>query len=70
MCECHDGVCGRCMGGKLIVVGAIVIANQLWLNWSWWLVIGGLLVIKGLLKVAMPGGCGHCAAEMPKKGKK
>ena len=70
MCECHGGVCGKCMGGKLIVVGAIVIANQLWLNWSWWLVIGGLLVVKGLLKVAMPGGCGHCSAEMPKKGKK
>ena len=68
--NCCDGVCSKCWGTKYIVVGLILIANQLWLGWSWWLVIGGLLVLKGVLKLAMPGGCGHCASMAMKKGKK
>ncbi|MEK6946120.1 MAG: hypothetical protein AABX32_00785 [Nanoarchaeota archaeon] len=70
MCgTCHDGVCSKCMGGKLIVVGAIVIANQYWSIVGWWYLLGALLVLKGVVKLAMPGGCGHCATEV-KKGKK
>lgn len=70
MCECHDGICSKCWGGQYIVLGVVVFV----VAWKWpmyiWHVLGALLVIKGLMKLAMPGGCGHCA-EMPvKKGKK
>ena len=69
-CGCCDGVCGKCWGVKYIVVGLILIANQQWFQWSWWLVIGALLVLKGVLKLAMPMGCGHCQTMPAKKGKK
>ncbi len=71
MCGCHDGVCSKCWGGKYIVIGAVVFVTA----WKWpmyiWHVLGVLLVLKGVMKLAMPNGCGHCAAEMPvKKGRK
>ena len=70
MGQCCDGVCGKCWATKYIVVGLILVANQLWLKWDIWVVIGALLVLKGIIKLAMPGGCGHCK-EMPmKKGRK
>ena len=68
-CGCDGGVCSKCWGVKLIVLGAILIANQLWFKWSWWVLIGALLILKGIMKLAMPMGCGHCQPEM-KKGRK
>ncbi|MBI2653532.1 hypothetical protein HYX02_01850 [Candidatus Woesearchaeota archaeon] len=67
---CHDGVCGKCWAAKFIVVGLVLIANQYWFGWDIWVVIGVLLVLKGVLKLAMPGGCGHCKPSEMKKGKK
>ena len=69
-CECSGGVCGKCMAGKFIVIGVIVLAVALYWPMYIWHVLGVLLVLKGVMKLAMPMGCGHCAAEMPKKGKK
>ncbi len=49
----------RMMGAKLVVLGALVFANiylQL-LSWPWF--IGGILVLEGLLKLAVPC-CRHC----------
>ena len=70
MGQCCDGVCGKCHATKYIVVGVVVLVTA----WKWpmyiWHVLGALLVLKGVAKLAMPGGCGHCS-EMPmKKGKK
>ena len=65
---CHDGICSKCCAGKYIVVGLIVVLNQLRFKWDIWVVLGVLLILKGLLKWAMPS-CGHCQPEM-KKGKK
>ena len=70
MGQCCDGVCGKCHATKFIVVGLVLIANQLWLKWDIWVVIGALLVLKGVMKLAMPGGCGHCREMPAKKGKK
>ncbi len=65
---CHDGMCGKCHAGKWIVFGLILIVNQLYLKWDVWVVIGMLVVLKGIMKLALhassPG-----QAEM-KKGKK
>ena len=70
MGQCCDGVCGKCHAAKFVVVGLVLIANQLWLKWDIWVVIGALLVLKGIMKLAMPGGCGHCSEMPAKKGKK
>ena len=67
---CHDGVCGKCWGAKYLVVGIVLIANQWWFKWDIWVVIGVLLILKGVLKLAMPM-CSHCQPSMStKKGKK
>ncbi len=66
---CHDGICSRCWGIKYIVIGVVVFVTA----WKWpnyiWHVLGVLLVLKGVIKLAMPMGCGHCS-EPSKKGKK
>ncbi|MEK6891744.1 MAG: hypothetical protein AABX25_01030 [Nanoarchaeota archaeon] len=68
---CCDGVCSKCWGSKWIVFGLILVANQMWFKWDVWVVVGALLILKGVMKLAMPSGCGHCATGMPaKKGRK
>ena len=69
-CNC-EGMCAKCMGGKLIVFGVIVVLTAVYWKDYIWHVLGGLLVLKGVMKVAMPGGCGHCSGSSEvKKGKK
>ena len=68
MCCC--GVCSKCWAGKYIVVGLILIINQLYIKWDIWVVLGVLIALKGVMKLVMPT-CGHCKTDMPmKKGKK
>lgn len=66
---CHDGYCAKCHGGKWVVVGLILIVNQRYLMWDIWVVIGILVVLKGIMKLAMPS-CSHCMPSEMKKGKK
>jgi len=49
----------KIMGGKMIILGALIVANAYWglLNWPWF--IGGVLVLAGIAKLAMPS-CRHC----------
>jgi len=56
---CKDGACMKCHGAKLLVIGLLVIANQQWLNWNWWLFIGALLALLGLARMMWPH-CPHC----------
>ena len=66
---CHDGYCAKCHASKFVVVGLILIANQLYIHWDVWVVLGVLLVLKGIMKFAMPA-CSHCKPSMAmKKGK-
>ena len=68
--ECHMGVCGKCWAAKYIVLGLILFGN-FWFNYTdAWAIVGVVLVLKGIIMLAKPGGCGHCNEEMPKKGKK
>lgn len=67
---CHDGYCGKCHGAKWIVLGLILIVNQLYLRWDIWVVLGVLIVLKGIMKLTMPS-CSHCQSSMAmKKGRK
>ena len=63
---CHDGVCAKCWGVKYLVVGIVLVANQWWFKWDIWVVIGVLLILKGVIKLAMPA-CGHCQPSMAMK---
>lgn len=68
-----DSYCSKCSGASTLVVGLIFLANYWFLNWDWWLVIGLLLVIGGIIHIAKPScGCdsGCCAAEMEKPAAK
>ena len=67
---CHDGACAKCWGAKYIILGVILIVTQLYTDWDIWVVIGVLLILKGVVKLAMQT-CGHCKPEAgAKKGKK
>ena len=66
--DCCCGACTKCHAGKHIVVGAIVLATAVYWPDKIWHVLGGLLILKGVLKFAMPN-CSHCQ-PMAKKGKK
>ncbi len=58
MC-CTGGGCYKCMSGKWVLVGVLVLLNTRYPVVSWSVFIGVLLVLKGLLKVVMPH-CPHC----------
>ncbi len=63
---CEGNVCGKCKGIGLLVVGLLVVLNS-WLTLvDWWMLIGVLLALKGLMCVVKPNGCGCCSVEMPK----
>lgn len=67
-CGCGSGMCSKCHGAKKIVLGALALAWALWMpSLDWRLVLGGLLVVAGVLKLVKPS-CGHC--DMPEKKKK
>ena len=66
---CHEGVCGKCWGTKFLVIGIVVLLTAIYWPMYIWHVLGVLLILKGVMKLAMPMGCGHCQAEV-KKGKK
>jgi len=64
-----DNVCNRCKGGTKLILGVVVLAN--WYLSSqgngvdWWLLVGVVLVLLGLLSYSRPGGCGHMETPAP-----
>ena len=74
--SCCDGVCSKCWSLKYIIVGVVLFAATWYAKsksdvYLIWYALAALVVLKGILKLAMPGGCGHCNTVMPaKKAKK
>ena len=60
---CKDGICPRCKGAKVFVLGLLVILNAVfaWLDWP--LYIGLLITLWGLITMIKPT-CGCCAGMM------
>ncbi len=56
------------MGMKLVVLGAILLANQIYFKYDWWLLFGSLLVLKGFCVMIMKG-CPCHKKEEKKKNK-
>jgi len=55
-----EGCTPQCKAMKLLVFGIIlVLVRYFKAGWDIWLVIGVLLIIKGLLKLIMPTCCCH-----------
>jgi len=71
--DCKCGVCGKCRATKLLI-GGIVLFIATWYAKSTgnvyliWYTLAALLVLKALMKFAIPN-CPHCSVEMPKKKK-
>jgi hypothetical protein len=54
---CKTGCQPMCKAGKLVLLGFIILANQLYFNYSWWIVLGMLLVLKGAFVAVTHGVC-------------
>ncbi|MBI3033750.1 hypothetical protein HYY72_01180 [Candidatus Woesearchaeota archaeon] len=52
----EPGVCHKCSGAKVLVIGVIVLVNWYLKLVDWALLIGALMVLGGLLKLVKP----HC----------
>lgn len=64
----EDGICHKCFGWKLIAIGAVLVAVRMYTTWDIWIVLGALLVLKGVLKLANPK-CPHCEIKPANKKK-
>lgn len=70
----EEGVCNKCMAGKIVVFGILVLVwnfyiNGVWFGKDWPTFIGILLVLKGLAKFVKPT-CPHCEVKPAKTEKK
>ena len=52
--ECHCGHSHKGKGAMALIVGLLVFANIYWMNFSWAQFVGGLLVLAGIIKLAIP----------------
>jgi len=57
MMEEHIKMHKKCMGWKMIVLGALVLANSYWNVLSWANFIGWIVVIGGVVKLTKPMKC-------------
>ena len=45
-------------GWAMLILGIVVLVNVYWPFMSWWGLLGVVLVLVGIKKLAMPGCCG------------
>lgn len=54
----------------MLVFGAVVLAVALLWPGYIWHALGVMIILKGLVHLAKPSGCGHCDTPAPAKKKK
>jgi uncharacterized membrane protein HdeD (DUF308 family) len=57
-CECNHHGCHKCHGAMMLLLGALILLNEYYTYVSWAYFIGGILALKGLMKILMPK-CHH-----------
>jgi uncharacterized membrane protein HdeD (DUF308 family) len=67
MGETCGGCTPQCHGIKILIAGLILVVNQIWQIFDVWLVVGLLVVAKGLLCMR-PCPCQGSAPAKKKKG--
>ena len=58
-CGCKGGDCHRCKGWKMLVLGILVLLNAWYMLVDWWMFVGILITLGGLIKIIWPH-CPHC----------
>jgi len=61
-----EGCTPRCWATKLLVIGIVLILVRYYTLWDIWVVIGAILIIKGLLVLIMP----NCYCQVKPKSKR
>ena len=56
-----EGMCHKCNGISLLIVGAVFVANYYMKFVDWQLLVGALLVLGGVMKMVKP----HCGCGVP-----
>lgn len=56
---CSGGYCHTCWGIMKLVVGGLFVANHFMAFTDYWLLIGVLLMLAGIMKLVKPT-CPHC----------
>ena len=75
---CHQGICSKCWAVKYIIMGTIFVLTLVWSGkedpvralYNLFMVVGVLMVFKGLLIMTNPMGCGHCQSQAEAKKSK
>ena len=57
-CPC-GGMCSRCKGWVRFLAGLVLVANGYWNFADWWMLVGILVALGGLMRILMPH-CPHC----------
>ena len=52
-------VCGKCHGGMMLVIGIVILVVAIQWPRNIWHVLGVLLILKGIIVLSKPDGCGH-----------
>lgn len=67
--------CGYCKGLKMLILGVLILLNQLYLRWEIWTFLAVVFIIWGVIGLFSHGSCkcnmeAEMLKEMPKKRKR
>jgi hypothetical protein len=58
--------CGRCSGISILLIGVVILLNLYLLRWNMWLIVGSVLTIWGIVRIAKPScGCSQGCTAPP-----
>ena len=60
--------CDKCFGLCMLIVGIVFILARLYTTWDIWVVIGVILIVKGIL-ITVKIACPHCQVKPAAKKK-